>query len=78
MKWTHPSVKALVSKGEKRRARLVVSIKGKFTTWKRGQVVLAQRIGPNQYAIERLRWKKPRVALSNSLAGVPRVAFDFI
>lgn len=78
MKWTHPSVRAMISTNAKRRAKLVVPIKGKFTTWKRGQVVLAQKIGRNDYAIERLRWRKPKVELTNKLAGVPEVALEFL
>lgn len=76
--WKHPAVRALVSTEPKRRAELVVPIKGKFTRWRRGQVVLAQRIGRNSYSIERLRWRKPLVPLANALAGVPKIALKFL
>lgn len=76
--WKHPSVRALVATEPKVRAQLIVPIKGKFTSWKYGQIVMAQKIGPDSYSIERLRWRKPKVALVNALAGVPKVALRFL
>jgi hypothetical protein len=76
--WKHPSVRALVSTEPKVKAELIVPIKGKFTSWRRGQKVLAQKIGRNSYRIERLRWRKPLVPLSNSLSGVPKIALKFL
>ena len=76
--WRHPAVRALVTTEPKQRAELLVDIGGKFTRWKAGQIVIAQRIGRGQYRIERTKWRKPYVPLINSFAGVPKKALHFI
>lgn len=76
--WRHPAVRALVTTEPKVRAELLADIQGKFTFWKTGTIVLAQRIGRDQYRIERTKWRKPYLPLSNSFAGVPKKALKFI
>lgn len=76
--WKHPAVRALVTTEPVVRAELLVDIKGKFTKWKAGQIVKAQRIGRGQYKIERLIWRKPYLPLTNCFAGVPKTALKLL
>lgn len=60
-------------------AILTKPVKGKWTMWKKHQVVWVRRpvIGRN-YVIERLRWKVPKLPLFNVCTNVPRKSFRFL
>lgn len=62
-----------------RLATLTQTVRGKFTVWKKGQVVKAHYTGIKgaRYAIERVKWRKPLVELANSCINVPRSALEF-
>jgi hypothetical protein len=54
------------------------TIKGKFTSWPAGMTVFATHVRGSSYAIERLKWRVPKLPLVNSCAGVPRSALEFL
>ncbi len=60
-----------------RLARIKRTVKGKFTTWRKGTTVLARRCSNGRYYIERERWREPKVQLVNSCCNVPKTALEF-
>jgi hypothetical protein len=60
-----------------RLATIITPVHGKYTHWKKGQVVKATRSRNGTYVIERLRWRGSLVALTNSCAGVPASKLHF-
>ncbi len=59
-------------------ATLKFDIKGKFSSWKKGQVVKTFHVTRNFYMIERMKWRHPVLPALNQLVGVPRSDLDFM
>lgn len=61
-------------------ATLKNELRGKFTTWKEGEVVKVHHVRGKTWSIEKLKRKRAGICkeglpLFNELAGVPRSAF---
>lgn len=59
-------------------ATLTRSIKGKLTTWRKGQKVIAIRLTGSSYAIERIKWHPQKLPITNQCCGIPRSALKFL
>ena len=58
-------------------------LRGKFTRWRKGEIVKAHHVIGSSYCIEKLKRKRAGILkmglpLANELAGVPRSALKFL
>lgn len=61
-----------------RRATITKTIKGKFTTWRAGQVVNTRHVAGSSYMVERVKLVgKGKLPLLNQCSGIPRSYLQF-